>query len=220
MFQPSDTRFHRMNPSSAARRSFWLKTLHQWHWISAALSLAGMVLFAFTGLTLNNAALVEASPAIENQQTTLPENLLAPLAQGSSERKAQAPLPAEVRHWLETELHVRIGTRDAEFSADEIYLPMPEPGADAWLSIDLASGEVEYERSDRGWVAYFNDLHKGRHTGAVWSWFIDVFAVACLIFALTGLALLAFHARQRQGTWPLASLGLIAPLILMILFIH
>ncbi len=191
-----------MNPSSAARRSFWLKTLHQWHWISAALSLAGMVLFAVTGLTLNNASLVEASPAVENRQATLPENLLEPLARQQPARGAQAPLPADVRLWLETELQIRIGQRDAEFSSDEIYLPMPEPGADAWLSIDLASGEVEFERSDRGWVAYFNDLHKGRHTGTAWSWFIDIFAVACLIFALTGLALLTFHARQRQSTWP------------------
>ena len=205
--------------SPAARRSFWLKTLHQWHWISAALSLAGMILFAFTGLTLNNAALVEASPTIENQTTTLPERLLAPLAQ-QPEEVTQAPLPAEVRQWLEDELHIRLGGRDAEFSSGEAYVPMPEPGADAWLAIDLASGDVEYERTDRGWVAYINDLHKGRNTGTAWSWFIDIFAIACLIFALTGLTLLAFHARQRQATWPLASLGLIAPLILMLLFIH
>ena len=32
-----------------ARRSFWLKQLHQWHWISAALSLIGLLLFAVTG---------------------------------------------------------------------------------------------------------------------------------------------------------------------------
>ncbi|MCB5362753.1 PepSY-associated TM helix domain-containing protein [Pusillimonas sp. CC-YST705] len=209
-----------MNSSSAARRSLWLKTLHQWHWISAALSLAGMVLFAITGLTLNNASWVEASPAIENRQAHLPEPLLESLSQAPSGRSAQAQLPLEVRQWLENELDISIGGRDAEFSSDEIYLPLPQPGADAWLSIDLASGDIEYERSDRGWVAYFNDLHKGRHTGTAWSWFIDVFAIACLIFALTGLTLLAFHARQRQNTWPLASLGLIAPLILMILFIH
>jgi len=219
-----------MNPSSAARRSFWLKTLHQWHWISAAFSLAGMVLFAATGLTLNNAALVESSPVIENRQLRLSQPMLALLnhASGSSAHasalasaaQARAPLPHPVRRWLEGELGIRIGERPAEFSGGEIYLPLPQPGADAWLSIDLESGEIEYERSDRGWVAYFNDLHKGRHTGGVWGWFIDVFALACLVFALTGFALLAFHARQRQTTWPLTTLGLIAPLILMLLFIH
>ena len=35
-----------------ARRSFWLKQLHQWHWISAAVSLIGLFLFAVTGFGL------------------------------------------------------------------------------------------------------------------------------------------------------------------------
>ena len=49
---------------------------------------------------------------------------------------------------------------------DEVYLSLPRPGGDAWLRLNLADGEIEYERTDRGWLSYFNDLHKGRHTGA------------------------------------------------------
>jgi len=216
-----------MNSSSAARRSFWLKTLHQWHWISAAFSLAGMVLFAATGLTLNNAALVESAPRIENRQLVLPAAMLVDLNEQIDQTKSSdiatadaARLSPPIRRWLESELDVRISNRPVEISGDELYLPLPQPGADAWLSIALDSGAVEYERSDRGWIAYFNDLHKGRHSGGAWGWFIDVFALACLVFALTGLALLAFHARQRRSTWPLTALGLLAPLILMLLFIH
>ncbi|MGO4778993.1 PepSY-associated TM helix domain-containing protein, partial [Lysobacter sp. 2RAB21] len=37
----------------ANRRSFWLKTLHRWHWISAAVSLIALLLFSITGITLN-----------------------------------------------------------------------------------------------------------------------------------------------------------------------
>ena len=44
--------------------------------------------------------------------------------------------------------------------------------------------------------------------------------VACLVFALTGLALLVLHARNRRMTWPLVSLGLLIPLILALIFIH
>ena len=43
-------------------RSFWLKQLHSWHWISAAVSLVGMILFAVTGITLNHAAQIPAEP--------------------------------------------------------------------------------------------------------------------------------------------------------------
>ena len=74
--------------------------------------------------------------------------------------------------------------------------------------------------SVRGWIAYFNDLHKGRHTGLAWSWFIDALALACIIFSLTGLFLLHLHSARRWSTWPLVGLGLVAPLIIMLLFLH
>ncbi|HCT04276.1 MAG TPA: hypothetical protein DIW86_02815, partial [Pseudomonas sp.] len=36
----------------------------------------------------------------------------------------------------------------------------------------------------------------------------------------TGLFLLQMHAGKRPATWPLVVLGLVAPLLLAILFIH
>ena len=97
---------------------------------------------------------------------------------------------------------------------------MPGPGSDAWLSIQRADGALEYERTDRGALSWLNDLHKGRNTGTAWSWFIDVFAVACIVFTVTGLFLLQLHARQRRATWPLVLLGLLIPMLLALLFIH
>lgn len=204
---------------SSRRRSYWLKTLHQWHWISAALSLSGLVLFAVTGLTLNNAAWIAANPKTISRTLELPASLVSLIAPDSHAPK-QRPLPGPLQAWLGQQLDINIGTRTAEFSSDEIYLSLPEPGADAWLSIDVASGAIEYERSSRGWVAYFNDLHKGRHAGAVWSWFIDIFALACLVFALTGLFLVKLHAANRPASWPLVSLGLVLPVLVMLLFVH
>lgn len=94
------------------------------------------------------------------------------------------------------------------------------PGGDAWLSLDRSTGAVEYERTGRGAIAYLNDLHKGRNAGPAWGWFIDVFAIACLVFCITGLFLLHLHARQRRMTWPLVGLGLLIPLLLALLLIH
>ncbi|MGE0650859.1 MAG: PepSY-associated TM helix domain-containing protein [Alphaproteobacteria bacterium] len=208
--------------SPAARKAFWMRQLHQWHWISSAMSLAGMLLFAVTGVTLNHAADIEGSPRVETRETQLPGDVLAALTEGMAGQGAsvKAPLPAVVAGWLDDSLGARTGRRDAEWSANDVYLSLPRAGGDAWLSIDRSNGKVTYERTDRGWISYFNDLHKGRNAGAVWFWFIDLFALACLVFCGTGLVILKLHAVNRPSTWPLAGLGLVAPIVLMIFFVH
>ena len=199
------------------RRGFWLRTLHQWHWISSAVCLIGMLLFAITGITLNHASKIEATPDVANVTATVPASILATLGE---RQEGKAPLPGPVAEWLEQELSVAIGRREAEWSDVELYLSMPGPGTDAWLSIDRETGAVEYERTNRGWISYFNDLHKGRNAGPAWGWFLDIFALACLVFCITGLFLLHLHARQRRMTWPLVGLGLMIPLLIALLLIH
>lgn len=201
-----------------ARRSFWLKQLHQWHWISAALSLIGMLLFSATGITLNHAAQIKTRPVIVKHEGELPVPLLASLT--APEAKAAGSLPADVQRWYAQEWSVQGADGAVEWSDDEVYLPMPRPGGDGWISIDLETGETRFESTDRGWIAYFNDLHKGRNTGPTWGWFLDVFAVACLIFSITGLFLLWLHASRRPATWPLTALGLLIPVVLALIFIH
>lgn len=206
------------SPPTPKRRAYWLKTLHQWHWISSALCLLGMLLFAITGLTLNNASHIESKAVVTSRQAHLPEAVLKQLTAPPKQKKA--PLPAPVAQWLDDTFDAGAAGKTAEWSADEIYLSLPRAGGDAWLSIDLGSGDVEYERTDRGWVSYLNDLHKGRNTGLAWSWFLDIFAVACLVFSLTGLVLLKMHAGNRGATWPMVGLGVVIPVVLALLFIH
>ena len=194
----------------------WLGTLRQWHWISSALCLAGMLLFAVTGITLNHVSQISAKPAIETLEVVLPEPLRAELKSAFS----QQTLPDSIQDWLQQQLKRSISLTDAEWSADELYVALPRPGGDGWLSIELDSGELLYESTDRGWIAYFNDLHKGRNTGAAWSWFIDIFAAICVVFSLTGLWLLLRQSKMRPTTWPVTLAGLLIPLLIMLLFIH
>lgn len=202
-------------------RSFWLKHLHQWHWVSAAACLIGLLLFSLTGFTLNHANAIAGKPQVTTTTDDLPAGLLKPLQElAAGEGDAKRPLPHDVTKWLRDHLSVAADDDKAEWSADEIYLSLPRPGGDAWLTIDLASGEVMHEVTTRGWISYLNDLHKGRNTGGAWSLFIDVFAFAVLIFAVTGLLLLKMHATHRPATWPMVALGIVLPLLLAILFIH
>jgi len=180
--------------------------------------LIGMLLFAATGLTLNNATHIEASPQVVTRDARLPAAMVASLA-GAGNSKA-AELPGPVADWIGHELALDLRHKDGEWSSDEVYIALPRPGGDAWVRIDRRSGEIEYEKTDRGWMSYLNDLHKGRNTGPAWSWFIDIFAVACLVFSITGLLILKMHAANRALTWPLVGLGLVIPLLLAMIFIH
>jgi uncharacterized protein len=202
-----------------SRKAFWLKQLHTWHWISSAVSLIGLLLFAITGFTLNHAAEIEGSPNTIERKAQLPAPLLATI-KPDDRPDAKKPLPTPVADWVEANLPVKRATGTAEWSASEIYLALPRPGGDGWVAIDRESGAVTTELSDRGWIAWLNDLHKGRNAGTVWKWFIDVFVLACLIFSLTGLVLLQLHARNRPSTWPLVAVGIVIPAILAIYFIH
>ena len=78
-------RLRRASPRNP--RLFWLGQLRRWHWISGALSMGGLLLFAVTGFTLNHAAQIEARPVVTTREAVLPPALLDGLAEG-------APLPA------------------------------------------------------------------------------------------------------------------------------
>jgi hypothetical protein len=205
-----------------AGQAYWLKTLHQWHWISSALCLLGMVMFSVTGITLNHASQIESRPKVVTREAELPENLQSLLTAAAAKARpgAAAALPGEVEQWLSANLPVDLRDRVAEWSQDEVYVPLPRPGGDAWVRIGLEGGAVEYESTDRGWISYLNDLHKGRHSGVAWSWFIDVFAVACLLFSITGLLILKMHAPSRPTTWPMVGMGIVVPALLALLFVH
>lgn len=204
-----------------ASRAVWLKHLHQWHWISSAMCLMGMFLFAITGITLNHASQIEAKPTIERLQATAPAALVAQLRSYAEEHDgAKEPLPAAAEQWLQDTWKVQAGGRAAEWAVDEIYLAMPRAGGDAWVRIELEGGGAEYEKTDRGWISWLNDVHKGRNTGAAWNWFIDIFAVMCLVFCITGFLILKFHAANRPFTWPMVGLGVLIPIVIALLFIH
>jgi hypothetical protein len=205
-------------PRKRSRKSFWLKQLHTWHWMSSAISLIGLLLFAITGFTLNHAADIEGAPQTVDRAAQLPAALL-PLVRPDDKPDAKQPLPAPVAGWLRTTLKMP-AQGVAEWSADEIYLAQPRPGGDGWIAIERETGKVTSEISSRGWIAYLNDLHKGRNAGTAWKWFIDVFAFACLVFTLTGLVLLWMHSKHRKSTWPLVAAGLAIPALIALFLIH
>jgi hypothetical protein len=183
-----------------------------------------MLLFSITGFTLNHASLIEAKPSVTRLKAALPAPLrarLAALIENHAEHHADArlPLPDELAAWANKSFPVDVRGLTAEWSEEDAYVALPRPGGDAWLRIGI-DGQAEYEKTDRGWISWLNDMHKGRNAGAVWSWFIDIFAGACLVFCITGFLILKYHAANRPSTWPVIGFGIVLPIVLALLFVH
>lgn len=215
---------------AARRRALWLKRVHSWHWISSAVCLVAMLVFALTGITLNHAEDIAVAPQVRRQVTQLPPALLrevqarapaaiAATADGVAEGPAVA-LPEAARVWLARQLDEPWIDVSAEWTPQAVHLDLRRPGGESRLQLVLGSGVVEHERTDRGLIALLNDLHKGRHAGPLWRWALDLLAVACLVFTLTGLWLLKLHAGHRRLTWPLVAAGLVVPAGFVALWLH
>src|SRR4051794_2152054 len=82
--------------------SFWVKQLHTWHWMSSAICLIGMLLFAITGITLNHAGSIEATPQVQTVEKELPASLLDNMA--DIEGGDDVPLPDTLNDWAKTQL--------------------------------------------------------------------------------------------------------------------
>lgn len=107
---------------------FSLGTARQWHWISAAVSLVGMLLFAVTGITLNHAAVIPASISVTTIESEVPADVLTHL---QDLPMAEMPAPQPVRQWLASEHSISVPPDVAgEFDGMEFYLAWPGPGAD------------------------------------------------------------------------------------------
>ncbi len=195
---------------------FWSRHLRQWHWISSALCLAFMLLFAVTGFTLNHPTLFEAEPKSVVRESEISQDLSDQLA----EVEDVSVLPAELASALQDETGVNAAGRTAVVEYGEMTIDLARPGVDAYLAIDLEGQFASYESIDRGVIATLNDLHKGRDAGVVWGLLIDLSAFVIILFSLTGFGLLWLQARGRAITWPLTGLGLIIPVIAYVLFVH
>ncbi|MCH1929130.1 PepSY-associated TM helix domain-containing protein [Shewanella sp. A25] len=158
-------------------------------YVSMALLLL-MLFFAFTGLTLNHPEWVSSSnlePKREQQE--LPKYLLPIDADNPEWRVA-------VGHWLNSEWRVDIN--QAEFSEDEISVGNKGPGHYLNVTLDLLDATAYVESVDYGALALLNDLHKGRNSGSVWAWVLDLSAVLMILFSLTGAYLLLPQTKRLK----------------------
>ena len=173
-------------------------------YVSMAL-LTLLLFFSVTGITLNHPEWFSESQAdIEEVELAVDLKLInnPPL---SLEQITQ------VVAVVEQELALSLTNAVIESSRDELFLSIKKAGENTSITLDLASGELFFERTDYGLWALLNDLHKGRNTSAFWGWIIDITSVLCIIFAISGF-ILAMPQRRFNRTLTL-SLGVTIAII-------
>ena len=169
----------------------WARCLHVY--ISMAL-LFVVLFFSLTGITLNRTELFERSEPMRTQRTLqVPAKLLA------NETSPYQPDADALYLFLEQQTSLR-GTpspldiyteiEDKALLVGEITFDYKSPGYNATVFIDMVTQHAEIEITDYGVIALLNDLHKGRNSGEVWKWFIDITALLMVFFVLTGVCLL------------------------------
>ena len=179
------------NPLKNKKVQLWARRLHIY--VSMALLLV-VLFFSITGITLNRPQLyVSDAPKVDRNILSIPGRFFV-LEQGkfsvdktpllnylATEGKLSGK-PSAMQMFSEVE--------EGELVEGELSLDYKGPGYNSTVFIDMVTQEAEIEITHYGAIAVLNDLHKGRNSGEVWAWLIDISALLMVFFVLTGVCLL------------------------------
>lgn len=188
----------RYNLSKSQR---WVRPLHAY---SSMLMLFIMLFFTVTGLTLNNRQWLPTPSAPLEAELELPSELQVLFVQQQPLLLAQP-----IWQWLKKQQDLPDGELSSDWSASEqlLSLDIKRPGGYTLVEVLPEEQSIWYEHQRLGWMAVLNDLHMGRYSGVLWSWFIDISAIVMLVFTLTGFWLVLFHPKRRSRTLALSGFG-------------
>lgn len=168
--------------------AFWLRWSHIY---ASMFGLAVTLFFSVTGITLNHPGwFPEATVSLDPIEGKLDPRWL-------DSSRANPVEKLGIVEFFRREHGVTGLVADFRVEEEECLLTFKGPGYAADAVIDRASGRYTLNQVKHGFVAWINDLHKGRDTGPVWSVLIDVSAVLLTLISLTGL-LMIFYLKMRR----------------------
>jgi uncharacterized protein len=191
------------------------------HIYSSMLVVVLLLFFALTGITLNHPEWQSTQGVSSSRlQLQLPAELQS-LA-WSDDALQQATQASKIADWLRQHHQVEGAVFNFSYDADEqlLELDFKRPAGYSNAVIELAAGEVDLTTEYAGTLALLNDLHKGRYAGTSWKWLIDLTAVACVLFGLTGFYLLWRQPSRRRSGVNTAVLGVILMLLAYLAALH
>ena len=183
------------------------------HWgllVHIYISMAGFtlaLLFAVTGLTLNQQVFGWSEPRVETSSITIDENLVS------------NPDQAALEKFIGEKLGIRSPATDYHEDLDEIQVTFAAPGKRTVVTINRADGSGTAEKEQRGFLAKLDDLHKGADAGSVWYWTIDIAALLLVVSSLTGMVTLLALRTRRRGGFIVGALGILMVIMIYVIWV-
>lgn len=199
--------------ADADRRARRKRGIHRWarwlHVYTSMLALLLVLFFGLTGITLNHPSWTFGDDMeVTTERGALPFD--ATFADGTTDylsisefMRDELGVGGEVDAFATTAGQATISYRNAGYAADAF--------------VDVETGSYELTVEQQGWVGVLNDLHKGRDTGTLWRWVIDISAGLLVGIAITGLTMQCFLRKRRRSA--LVSVGVGAALMLALTWI-
>lgn len=178
----------------------WIRVMHR----DFGYLFAGMaVIYGISGIALNHIDEWNPNYIIDYREFQLP----APLDKATLDRPAVMGIVEETG---ETR-----GFKNYYFPSDELLKVFIRGGS---LQLNLVTGKGVIEKIRRRPVFHqVNFLHYNPSTA--WTWFSDIFAVALILLAVTGLFMIkGAKGITGRGAW-LTAIGIILPLIILFIYL-
>jgi len=183
-----------MNKKYFSRISRWL------HIYVSMISFIIVLFFSITGLTLNHADYFQKSSIITEEKGTVDTSWV--IQQDTLKIKK-----LELVEFFRAKYKIKGAVQDFRIDDREISFSFKAPGFQADVFIEREDASYTLTVTNQGIMGFVNDLHKGRDTGKVWLWIIDISAILMTLISLTGLILLLFLKKKRLSGIVLLIIG-------------
>jgi len=185
-----------------AKAARWL------HIYGSMVSLALVLFFAITGITLNHQDWFAGREVTSERHGAMTGSWLT----GGVDK-------LQVVEYLRASAGIRGALADFRIDDQQCEVVFKGPGYAATALVDRATGKFDVTESRLGMAAIVNDLHKGPDTGSVWSVIIDIAAAVLVFVSLTGLILLYFVHKYRVAGVILLGAGALASYLVYVVWV-
>ena len=176
-----------------------------------------LILFCVSGIVLNHVDWLKNDKNNGQVTATIPAELVT---KANEQLNTLPALYPEIEAYL-AKHYALTKVKSIEWEKEDalVMLDYPLPAGFAYAELDFTTGELNLDYQTGGFLSLIGDLHKGRYTGEVWSWVIDISAVLMILFAITGMIILFQNRKKRlAGIW-ITVLGVATPLVIYLCWV-